>query len=99
MFAALCKSRQVASVFAFGSTVNGKFNTDTSDVDLLVQLNINDPIEYGETLLALWDELEFFFKRKVDLLTEDSIKNPYLKKSIDDSKVLIYDGEREKVFV
>lgn len=50
-------------------------------------------------LLSFWDSLEILFDRKVDLLTEDSINNPYLKKSIESTKKLIYDGQGEKVFV
>jgi len=33
----------------------------------------------------------------VDLLTDYSIRNPYLRKSIDATKVLIYDGTRLKI--
>ena len=68
-------------------------------VDVVVKLNISDPADRGEALLSLWNNLEQLFKRKVDLLTEESIKNPYLKKNIDRTKKLIYDGEGEKVFV
>ncbi|EFK97039.1 hypothetical protein LDC_0925, partial [sediment metagenome] len=38
----------------------------------------------------IWDKLESFFKRKVDLLTNLNSRNPYLKQSVDESKVLIY---------
>jgi predicted nucleotidyltransferase len=34
---------------------------------------------------------------EVDLLTKESIHNPYLRKSIESTKVLIYDGQREKI--
>ncbi|HBX49560.1 MAG: hypothetical protein A2275_11545 [Bacteroidetes bacterium RIFOXYA12_FULL_35_11] len=37
--------------------------------------------------------------RKVDMLTDSSIKNPYLRKNIDASKFLIYDGQRKKKIV
>jgi uncharacterized protein len=33
------------------------------------------------------------FQRKVDLLINSSIENPILRKSIDLSKILIYDGK------
>ena len=54
-------------------------------------------IRYIQQLL--WDTFEVFFHRKVDLLTDSSIRNPYLRKSIDSTKILIYDGSGEKVFV
>ena len=45
------------------------------------------------------DKLEAYFKRKVDLVTINSIQNPFLKSNVDSSKELIYDGEVEKVFI
>ncbi len=97
-FQSLCKEFGVSSLYAFGSSTTNKF-TEQSDIDLLVEIDVLDPVERGEKLMSLWDKLELFFKRKVDLLTNASIKNPYLRKSIDQTKVLIYDGKRDKVFV
>ena len=97
-FQTLCKEFGVSSLYAFGSSTNNKF-TEQSDIDLLVEIDISDAVERGEKLMSLWDRLELFFKRKVDLLTNNSIKNPYLRKSIDQSKVLLYDGKRDQVFV
>jgi predicted nucleotidyltransferase len=65
----------------------------------LATLDIDNPADRGEALLSLWDKLEALFNKKVDLLTDDSIRNPYLKSNIDLTKRLIYDGEGEKVFV
>ncbi len=86
-------------MYAFGSSVTDHFDPSKSDIDVIVELSLKDPIEYGETLLSLWDSLESFFERKVDLLTDESIQNPYLRKSVDHTKQLIYDGQGEKVFV
>ena len=80
-------------MYAFGSSTTDKFNDITSDIDLLVEIDIPDPIERGEKLLSLWDTFELFFHRKVDLLTDSSVRNPYLRKNIDSTKVLIYDGK------
>ena len=98
-FISLCRQHKVSKVYAFGSSITDHFDPIKSDIDVIVDLDIKDPIEYGETLLSLWDNLEVFFKRKVDLLTDDSINNPYLRKSIESTKKLIYDGQGEKVFV
>jgi uncharacterized protein len=94
-FILLCKSHNVKYLYAFGSSTNEKFDPMSSDIDLLVEIDSPDPIDRGEKLLSLWDMFENFFNRKVDLMTESSIRNPYLKKSIDSTKVLIYDGSRE----
>ena len=100
LFADLCKHHDVAYLYAFGSSVSqDKFNPETSDIDLLVEVNTKDPLERGENLLSLWDSFEQFFNRKVDLLTDSSIKNPYLRKSIDATKILIYDGKRAQILI
>ena len=96
-FISVCKSHDVETLYAFGSATTNKFDENSSDIDLLVELNTKDPIKRGENLLDLWEKFESLFKRKVDLLTNSSIRNPILRKSIDSSKVLIYDGKEQKV--
>jgi predicted nucleotidyltransferase len=98
-FKVLCETHKVKSLYAFGSSVNESFDFAKSDIDLLVEIDDNDPIERGEMLMSLWDKFETFFHRKVDLLTDASIKNPFLRNSIDASKVLIYDGSRKEILV
>jgi uncharacterized protein len=98
-FALLCKTHNVKYLYAFGSSVSDKFDPGKSDIDLLVEIDSNDPLDRGEKLLSLWDLFEDFLKRKVDLLTESSIRNPFLRKSIDSTKVLIYEGSGQKVLV
>ena len=96
-FLRLCKSYEVKSLYAFGSSINDSFKEETSDIDLLIELSTEDPAQRGENLMNLWDQLELFFQRKVDLLSAAAIRNPILKKSIDASKILIYDGTELKV--
>ena len=98
-FLTLCHTHNVRTLYAFGSSVTDNFNESSSDIDLLVNINDKDPIERGEKLLSLWEKLEEFFHRKVDLLTDSSIKNPVLRKSIDSTKILIYDGKGQKIHV
>jgi len=95
----VCKAHNVKYIYAFGSSITTEFDSATSDIDLLVEIDDADPVERGEKLISLWDTFENFFKRKVDLLTETSIHNPYLRKSIDSTKILIYDGAKQKVLV
>lgn len=91
-FIDLCKNHRVKQIYAFGSSVSGDFDPEKSDIDLLVEIDEPDPIERGEKILSLWDKLEAFFKRKVDLLTNPNIRNPYLRQSVNETKVLIYDA-------
>lgn len=98
-FVDLCRVHKVDKMYAFGSSITDHFDPETSDIDVVVKIDIDDPVDRGEILLSLWDKLEALFNRKVDLLTDDSIRNPYLKSNINRTKRLIYDGEGEKVFV
>jgi len=98
-FTILCKNHNVKYLYAFGSSVSERFDNDKSDIDLLVEIDSEDPIDRGEKLLSLWDLFEAFFMRKVDLLTDSSIRNPFLRKSIDSTKVLIYDGPGQQVLI
>lgn len=85
------------NLYAFGSAITDQFDENSSDIDLLIEIEENDPLERGEKLLAIWDKLEEFFQRKVVLLTQSSLKNPILRKNIDATKILIYDGKRQEV--
>jgi predicted nucleotidyltransferase len=87
----LCRAHQVKYLFAFGSSVTGNFDINKSDIDLIVEIDESDPIKKGEKILSIWDKLESFFKRKVDLLTNLSVKNRILRDSIELTKVLIYE--------
>jgi predicted nucleotidyltransferase len=98
-FIALCHAYKVDKIFAFGSSITNHFDPAKSDIDLIVNVDIDDPCDRGEALLSLWNKLEKLFGRKVDLLTDESIRNPFLKDNINRTKKLIYDREREKVLV
>lgn len=98
-FVDLCRAHRVDKIYAFGSSITDHFDPVSSDIDIVVKIDIDDPVDRGEALISLWDKLEALFERQVDLLTEDSIRNPYLKSNIDRTKKLIYDREGEKVFV
>ncbi|HLN53187.1 MAG TPA: nucleotidyltransferase domain-containing protein [Lentimicrobium sp.] len=98
-FLRLCIGHNVKYLYAFGSATTDQFDHSRSDIDLIVEIEESDPINKGETIMSLWDRFETFFERKVDLLTESSLKNPYLINSINKSKVLIYDGASKEIFV
>lgn len=98
-FLALCREHNVRRLYVFGSSLTDKFDERRSDLDFVVDVDAADPVVKGQLLLSLWDSLETFFERKVDLLTEDSIKNPFLKANIERTQKLIYDRKGEKVLI
>lgn len=87
--AALCKKYKVNKLFVFGSILTNRFN-DNSDVDFVVSFNKAEVSDYFDNYFDFKYALEELFGREVDLLEEQTIKNPYLKKNVDTTKALIY---------
>jgi uncharacterized protein len=85
----LCENNKVKSLYSFGSVNSTKFNNE-SDIDLLVDFETSDPFEYSDSYFNLKFELERIFNRSIDLLESKATKNPFLRDSIDKSKILIY---------
>ena len=77
----LCKKHKVHKLFVFGSILTNRFN-DKSDVDLVV--------DFFDNYFDFKYSLEELLGREIDLLEEQTIKNPYLKKNVDATKTLIY---------
>ena len=73
---------KVENAYLFGSVLTNRFNQD-SDIDFLVNYDKDmDPVERGELLLDLQIALEDETQRRIDLLTEYSLKNPYFIEEI-----------------
>lgn len=87
----ICKSFNVKRLYVFGSLGDDTFDIKSSDVDLIVELDENDPVEKGEKLMILWNEFEDLFGRNVDLLSNVNVRNPYLQQGIDSTKKIIYE--------
>ena len=85
----LCSSNKVKSLFAFGSAITGDLKPD-SDIDLIVEIEEDDPISYSDYYFNLKFQLEEIFNRPVDLLETKAVKNRFLKAQIDKNKVLVY---------
>ncbi|MDQ3193164.1 MAG: nucleotidyltransferase domain-containing protein [Bacteroidota bacterium] len=80
---------KVKALFVFGSIATDKYRPD-SDIDLIVDIEENDPISYSDSYFNLKFQLENLLQRQIDLLEQKAIKNPFLKEQIDKTKVLIY---------
>ena len=76
---ALCKKHKVNKLFVFGSILTNRFNDD-SDVDLVVDFKKAKVEDYFDNYFDFKYSLEDLLGREVDLLEEQTIKNPYLKK-------------------
>ncbi len=86
----LCQVYGVARLEVFGSAADGRFDPARSDIDFIVDLAPDASRSLAERYFGLSDALEAVLGRKVDLLTDASIRNPYLRKSVDANRREIY---------
>ena len=87
----LCESHKVAKMYAFGSVCSDRFDAK-SDIDLLITFKRMSYASYADNYFDLKEKLEKLFSREVDLVSEHTIKNPFLAKTINATKTLIYEG-------
>ena len=85
----LCLQYHVNKLFAFGSVLTDRFG-EKSDVDLIVDFKKQAIKDHFINYFDFKYSLENVFKRDVDLLEEQPIRNSYLRKNIENSKTLIY---------
>ncbi len=85
----LCTMYNVEKMYLFGSAVNSNFNKE-SDIDLLVKFKVIELSTYFDNYMDFKEKLENLFGREVDLVEEQTLRNPILINSINKSKELIY---------
>jgi len=77
----------VLNAYAFGSAVKDTM-TDESDVDFIISFPLDMDFEtYGKNYFDLLFALQDLLHRDVDLVTEKTLKNPYLLQSINNHKL------------
>lgn len=83
----LCFKHNVESIHLFGSQATN-FYTENSDVDLLVKFSDSiDVLDYADNYFELLEKLETLFNKKIDLVSERSLKNPILIGEINRTKI------------
>mgnify|MGYP005845689577 FL=1 len=85
----LCQDYDLKTMYIFGSVCTNEFN-DESDIDLLISFKEISMEKYTDNYFELHYKLEALFNRKIDLLTENSLSNPYFIAEIEDTKQLLY---------
>ena len=86
---ALCERHRVSMLYAFGSVLSERFCPD-SDLDFLVTFGAIEPEAYADNYFDFRDALNALFQRKIDLMESQTLKNPYLKQVVNNSKILVY---------
>lgn len=88
----LCRRFNVRRLYLFGSAAGVRFDPAASDLDFLVEMADRQPTkDYADRYLGFADALEQLFERRVDLVTENSIRNPYLRREVQATRQLVYE--------
>lgn len=85
----LCETYHVDKMYLFGSALNSNFNAQ-SDIDFLVKFKPIDLAKYFDNYINFKENLKKLLGREIDLVEEQTLKNPILKNSIDKNKELVY---------
>ncbi len=86
----LCEKYHVERLYAFGSVLTESFGPE-SDVDLIAAFDRPKVDDMFITFFDLKDSLEDLFQRPVDLLTDQPLRNPIFRRSVENTKRLIYE--------
>jgi len=85
----VCEKYQIAYVDAFGSLARNEA-TEQSDLDLVIEFAEPRNVGLSKRFFGFLHELEDRYQTKVDVVTEASLSNPVLKKSINRDRVRLY---------
>src|SRR5690606_6533817 len=88
---ALCRQHKVDKIYVFGSVLTDDFSPH-SDVDFLVNFFSFGTNGTFYNYFDFKESLEKLLKPRVDLVVENTLKNPYFIKSVNENKTLIYDA-------
>ena len=98
--AALCRRYGVERIDLFGSAATERFDPRTSDLDFVVRFADRQPTGgYADRYLDFADSLERLFQRRVDLVTEQSIRNPYFRREIEVTREVLYEQPEQEAVV
>lgn len=86
----LCRRHRVTSLRLFGSAQRDDFDPGRSDIDLLVRFEDMPPGDYAEAYFGLLEDLQELFGNPVDLVTESSLTNPWLRSEIEAHQSVLY---------
>ena len=92
----LCREFSVRRLDVFGSAASGPFASATSDIDFIVTFADTAGGGYADRYLGFAEALERLFQRKVDLLTERSIRNPIFRQAVEAGRKLVYEERSQE---
>ena len=90
--AEICRRHHVKRLEVFGSAAVGDFDADKSDIDFLVDFGDAPRKPWYGNHFELKEDLVKLFARDVDLVDDQAIRNPYFRKSVDETREQVYEA-------
>jgi|SaaInl7_200m_RNA_FD_contig_31_2401648_length_979_multi_4_in_0_out_0_3 uncharacterized protein len=88
--AELCRDLSVKRLEYVGSASRGDFDSESSDIDVLIQFEGDEGL--FDRYFALKFGLERIFGRKVDVIQDGAVRNPHLRASLDQDRMAVYEA-------
>jgi uncharacterized protein len=88
--AALCRECGGRRLDLFGSAATGRFDPDRSDLDFLVEFGELPTRGFSSPYFRLREALGALFERKVDLVSDRSLENPYRRRRIESERRTLF---------
>ena len=85
-----CERHRVRRLALFGSALRDDFDPEKSDLDFSVEFSPMSPEEHAAAYFGLLEDLKRIFGRRVDLVEIGAIRNPYLRRSIEEEQETVY---------
>jgi uncharacterized protein len=86
----LCRTYRVRWLDVFGSAARGDFDEESSDGDLLVEFEDRSHADRADAYLGFLTAVEALVRRRIDLVEVGAVRNPYLRRGIEESRELVY---------
>lgn len=84
----ICRQHRVKRLDVFGSATTDQFSPLESDIDFLVEFESVSANSYRD----LKESLATLFNRPLDLVSASAITNPYFRRSVEQSRVKLYES-------
>jgi predicted nucleotidyltransferase len=88
--AELCRACGVERLELFGSARGDVWEPEGSDVDLLVRFRVLSRPGIADDYLRLAEGLESLLGCEMDLLTEESVRNPFFRQRVEETREPVY---------
>lgn len=91
-----CRRFGVRRLEVFGSAARGDFDSAKSDFDFIVSFADKTPGTYADRYFDFAAAVERLLGRKIDLLTERCIRNPYFRREVEAARQIVYDERSQE---